>query len=112
MLEHRVRSMNKAGRLLLGVLTLLPLAGVFGLLGWTAGGAAQEGFDPGMVGFPLMVLVGTFILLLFYVSAVFNNPRLTKGARMLWAIILFVGNVLTMPLYWYVHVWRAPRYGH
>jgi hypothetical protein len=44
-------------------------------------------------------------LLGFYVTHLFKNDRMPSEQRILWMLVLFMGNVLAFPVYWYLHVW-------
>jgi hypothetical protein len=48
---------------------------------------------------------GTFIL---YVIDVYRNKTVKKEQKHLWAGLLFFGNIIVYPFYWYLHVWRKP----
>jgi hypothetical protein len=50
-------------------------------------------------------------LLAFYIVHVFKNPALAGDKRVLWAVVLFMGNVIAMPVYWFLYVWREPVSG-
>jgi hypothetical protein len=45
-------------------------------------------------------------LLVFYLRDVSKNPDLDQNERTRWSSTLFRYNVLAMPAYWYLHVWR------
>lgn len=44
-------------------------------------------------------------LLAFYVTHLFKNDRMPSEQRILWMLVLFMGNALAFPVYWYLHVW-------
>lgn len=46
---------------------------------------------------------GAFI---FYVINVYRNSGVIKEQKHLWAAVLFFGNVVVYPFYWYLHIWR------
>lgn len=52
------------------------------------------------------------IVLLLYVINVFKNPRVIQDERALWITVLILGNVITFPFYWYLHIWREPKNGN
>ncbi len=56
--------------------------------------------------FPLHVLtmVVGLGLLVVYVLHALNNTKLEQNTRVLWAILLFVGNVIAMPIYFFKFV--------
>jgi hypothetical protein len=45
-------------------------------------------------------------LLVFYIRHVFQNDRMQEDRKMLWAVVLFLGNALAMPIYWYLYIWK------
>jgi hypothetical protein len=57
-------------------------------------------FVMGLIAF-LYVIVGFFIVLAFRSKAV---PTAKRG---LWAALIFFGNALVIPLFWYWYIWRA-----
>lgn len=56
----------------------------------------------------LTVLGGLALTVLFLVDA-FRSPRLPRDHRALWAIALFTGGPIALPIYWYLHVWKPAR---
>jgi hypothetical protein len=53
----------------------------------------------------MFVMIG---LLIFYIVHVFKNPAITGDRRALWAVVLFLGGIVAMPVYWFLYVWRRP----
>jgi hypothetical protein len=37
---------------------------------------------------------------------VFRNDRVNKDMKVLWAVVLFMGSFIAMPIYWYLYIWR------
>jgi len=42
-----------------------------------------------------------------YLVDVFRNPRLPEQERLLWALLLFVGNSIAMTIYFVKFVWPS-----
>ena len=61
-----------------------------------------------MFGIEIVAFMIIFALLIFYIINVFKNPKLPKDKRALWAVVLFLGHVISMPVYWYLYIWREP----
>ena len=59
--------------------------------------------------FPLhfLTIVEIFVLLVIYIRDVFRNDRVPKDKKSLWAVVLFCGNMIAMPVYWYLYIWRV-----
>jgi hypothetical protein len=51
----------------------------------------------------------TFALLALYVVHAFKTDRLASDKKVLWVIVLFLGNLVAFPIYWYLYMWRAER---
>ena len=58
--------------------------------------------------FPLHILTMLIIAALtaFYIVNVFRNERVDKDKKVLWAVVLFMGSVMAMPVYWYLYIWK------
>lgn len=62
----------------------------------------------------LMILVVLMMLsfpglLVFYILNVYRNNRIAKNQKNLWAALLFFGNIVVYPVYWYLFIWREPK---
>ena len=51
----------------------------------------------------ICIMILTFILLFIYMFLILNNKKI-KGNKILWLIALLWGNIITMPIYWYIHI--------
>jgi hypothetical protein len=54
------------------------------------------------------LLTLAFALLLIYGTLIANNPQLGVAARLMWWAGLLLAGPLTLPSYWFVHVWPHP----
>ena len=72
-------------------------------------GSSDGGAFPAlfMIIFPLHFLTMFLImgLTVFYMVNVFRNDRVEKDKKVLWAVVLFMGNMIAMPIYWYLYIW-------
>ncbi len=67
-----------------------------------------------LFGLHLFTMVLTGALIALYVVHLFRTPRVAADKKVLWAVVLFMANVIAMPVYWYVYIWRrapAPASG-
>lgn len=62
------------------------------------------------------VFAGQFIMMLWimallvlYIVHLFKNQNIPNDKKALWAIVIFLGNVLAMPVYWFIYIWRSPE---
>jgi hypothetical protein len=63
-----------------------------------------------MIIFPLhfLTMLEIFALLAFYIVHVFKTDRVSQDKKALWAVVLFLGNMIAMPIYWYLYIWKEP----
>jgi len=45
-------------------------------------------------------------LLAIYLIHLYRTSSVPDGRRAFWAVVLFMGNMVAMPIYWYLYVWR------
>lgn len=108
---------KRAVRLFLGLLSFLPLAVLVAILGSalaSAAGGTGIGLlaDDSDTGFFLLLSLcmglGLFsvALLAYFVLFIFRSDRVRAEHKALWAIVLFMGNAIGFPLFWFVYFWR------
>jgi hypothetical protein len=51
----------------------------------------------------IFALVGVFVFHLF------RTDRVDSDKKALWAVVLFLGNMMALPIYWYLYLWRQQR---
>lgn len=95
-------------RLALGAWTFaMPLmAGLLALASLAAGATVP----PVLLAATLVFFVAHFIIAMLYVAFAAQNPRLERG-RDVWMLALVVAGPITIPAYWIMHVWPAPKVG-
>ena len=105
---------------MLGIFTAWPIlymalfmCMVFGMMFWMELGRHEGRAEPPM--FMLLILPLHFLtmlvmlaLLVFYIVHVFKSDRVPQDQKALWAVVLFLGNAIAMPVYWYLYIWRDP----
>ena len=113
--------MSKPVKILLGIATLLPFACIvlfyvsfMAFFCLMASGLARE-LDARVAAFFFLPFVLYFLaflaiaaLLVVYMMHLFKTRRVPKDQRALWAVVLLLGNMLAMPVYWYLYIWREP----
>ncbi len=48
----------------------------------------------------------TFSLLIFYIVYLFRTSSVPQDKKALWAVVLFMGNMFAMPVFWFLYVWQ------
>jgi hypothetical protein len=46
-----------------------------------------------------------FALLAFYIVFLFKTNAVRTEMKALWAIVLFFGGPIAMPIFWYLYIW-------
>ena len=54
----------------------------------------------------LLTMLLIMALTVFYMVNVFRNDLVDKDKKVLWGVVLFMGNMIAMPIYWYLYIWR------
>ncbi|SRR6266498_4510071 len=109
--------MNKSTKILLGLATLWPflymiLFFVFifsSILFMPRPGAEESGppfFFAVFIALHLSTMLWIMGLTVFYMVNVFRNDRVDKDKKVLWAVVMFMGNMIAMPIYWYLYIWK------
>jgi hypothetical protein len=114
--------MSKWAKIALGLATLWPILYVFVFIAFVFSMMFYfSSFEPGpadhqeppvwffaVFALHFLTIIWVFGLLAFYIVNVFRNDRVEKDKKVLWAVVLFFGNTLAMPVYWYLYIWREP----
>ena len=111
--------MQKSTKVLLGIASLWPIVYMFLFFvfvfsmafGFSRGGGSEPGIQPMMAvvfGLHLLTMLLIMALTVFYIVNVFRNERVEKDKKALWAIVIFMGNAIAMPIYWYLYFWKEP----
>lgn len=114
--------MSKAKKLALGAATLWPLLYLFLFFGFFAfamtsimSGDSAPGEDPmdSLFGvfFALhfLTMIWMFVLVAVYIRILFKTNRVPQDKKSLWAVVLFLGNMIAMPIFWFLYIWREPQ---
>lgn len=104
--------MNKATKILLGIASLLPwiyivyfIRFALKLLDATSVEESDALFNQMLIPhFSAMVL--SLLLLAIFIIHIVKNNRLSETAKLFWGIVIVFGNLVGMPIYWFLHIWR------
>jgi hypothetical protein len=113
--------MSKSVKLALGIATLWPLVFMFLFFGFMyyllLGGMGRPesggGMRSGMIAIIVLhgiTMLWDLVLLIIFIYNVFNNDRVDKDKKTLWAVVLFLGSIISMPIYWYLYIWPEKKF--
>jgi hypothetical protein len=113
--------MGRFGKLVLGFVTIWPFLYIFvfitffimtffGMVTGSHGDGIPLSFK---IVFPMhaMTMLIGFILIFVYIVLALKNEHLEGNAKLIWVLVLFLGNMFTMPIFWYLYVWNDPVTG-
>jgi hypothetical protein len=107
-------------KLIVGLLTAWPVLYIFLFFGfiaasmvWMSSGAgkgASHGAGPPVAFLVLFAAHFATILLMFgliafYIVFLFKTDRVPQDKKALWAAVIFLGNMVAMPVFFYLYVW-------
>ena len=107
--------MTKGKILLLGAFTAWPfMVPVIGWLFEAMGLFPETAADPpaAFVMFYVLLILTPIVLLAllgFYLIYLFTRTHLSLDWKLVWAVILVLGNVFAMLVFWVLHIWK-PRH--
>ncbi len=109
--------MSKAKKILLGLFTIWPIIYMFLFFAlaismiFTVDSSSNQIPPALLLIFPLHLLTMLLIviLMIIYIRDVFKSGHIAQDKKTLWAVVLFLGNMIAMPIYWYLHIWKEPK---
>jgi len=100
--------MNRWLAIALGLLGLAPLASLAFIL-FVLVPRAKQATPPGDLSFMIACIsLGIFGLLVmaFYVVVAWRSERVPQALKRRWASLLLIGNLFTIPVFWYLFMWK------
>lgn len=106
--------MNRTKAIVLAVLTVWPVAYMLFFMATVAssffimrGGSSQmPPFFSVLIALHFFTMAEMLGLLVFYIWHLFQTDAIAQDKKALWAVVLFMGNAVSMPVYWYLCVWK------
>ena len=104
--------MKRGAAILLAVATVLPVMYMFYFVSMIGSPAGHLTAEQSRAQFEVLfrLHLGTmglmFVLLLVYIVYLFKTEHVPKDKKALWAVVLFMGNIIAMPVFWFLYVWK------
>ena len=98
--------MNKITKLIIGIITLIPF--IYMIMFFLNLSTDTIDFDLMFklhIG-TMVIIVGLFI---FYISNIYRTERIPNDKKTLWVVIIFIGQIIAMVIYWYLYIWTEPK---
>ena len=45
-------------------------------------------------------------MIAIFVIDIFRNAKVKQNQKALWAVVIFFGYIIAMPIYWYLYIWK------
>lgn len=115
--------LGKPAKIVLGIATIIPIAHIVCFVATIVvvvvmnfyGKAPSK--DAMRYIFPVLFVAHAGVILLIlglgasYIVHVFKADRIPESRKLLWAVAIFMGGPIAMPIYWYFNIWREPAAG-
>ncbi len=98
-------------RAALGLLSAIAFIAPVALLSAIVTSHGNATADNRLLGMGVAMVVFHALLVLFFISFVRQNPRI-HGQQTLWLGGLLLAAPITLPAYWWMHIWNAPVVGN
>ena len=53
-----------------------------------------------------LTILWTFALAIFYIIHAYRSEQVNGDKKVIWIILLLVGGMFAMPIYWYLYIWH------
>ncbi len=109
--------MNRGAAILLAIATALPIVYMFYFFSVFDSMGGQMTQEEMQAKFDLLfrLHLGTMALMVgllaIYIAYLFKTEHVPKDKKVLWAVVLFMGNIFAMPVFWFLYVWKPLQRG-
>ncbi len=103
-------------KILLGILTIYPIVYTmfFFIIIFSSFFNMFNNYNGGMLFlvFPvilimhLLTIIDIMGLTIYYILHAVKNESLEQDMRIVWIVLILLGNMIAMPIYWYLNIWR------
>ncbi len=102
---------SKQAAALIGFITMLPIAYMFVffllvILLMAGNPASHKGPFIILFIFHFAMIILSWCLTAFYIYYLFKTDYVPQDKKALWAVVIFLGNMLAMPIFWYIYIWK------
>ena len=108
--------LTKNKKIFIGILTLWPILYMFLFIFFVFGMIFIDMHSPNIKGPPasfsilfalhFFTIIYMFALIGFYIYYLFKTDRVPKDKKALWAVVIFLGNMFAMPVFWFLYIWK------
>jgi hypothetical protein len=111
------KAAGKSGKIIMGILTFLPAFYLilfatffYGIAIWMIPGMGSKCEIPMFIAYLIpvhfLVVIIALVLVFYYIFNAAGSKLVDKDIKPLWIAGLLLGNVIIMPVYWYLYIWK------
>lgn len=105
--------LSRPVKLIVGVMTLLPFVYMVYFMvsmasSMKTNASGPDDFDM-LFRLHLGTMLLTFSLMIFYIVYLFRTSKVPQDKKALWAVVLFMGNMFAMPVFWLLYIWQDSK---
>ena len=67
---------------------------------------SNSALDPTIQILFFLTMAITYIIMILYIVFLFRTDRIKGDRRALWAVVIFFGNIIALPIFWYLYFFR------
>jgi len=108
--------MSRGKAITLAVFTIWPIlymilfmGAMFTMMALSFSGTSPSSEPPiMMIILPLhfLTMLEIFVMIIIYIIHIFKTEKVPQDKKALWAVVIFLGNMIAMPIYWYLYIWK------
>ncbi|HET7024702.1 MAG TPA: hypothetical protein VFI39_05815 [Gemmatimonadales bacterium] len=101
----------KTNRLLaaaLGFLSVFPLAAVplFLYVLFPQAEASPTPITSSFMIDSVLLVIAAFLAMAIFIAFVWRSRRVPRADKRLWSLLIIVGSLFTMPVFWFLYIWK------
>jgi hypothetical protein len=104
--------LSRPATILVGIAAILPILYIpffvaFAFLpAWQGGGPESMAAFDHIFTIHICVMLLSMTLIAFFIVYLFKTSRVPPEKKALWAVVIFMANMFSMPVFWYLYMWK------
>ncbi len=59
-----------------------------------------------IVFFHFATIIEIWVMIILYIIRILKDESIEQNNKILWVLLIFIGNIIAMPLFWYLYIWQ------
>lgn len=56
--------------------------------------------------FHFATIIEIWVMIILYLIRIIKDESIEQNNKILWVILIFIGNIIAMPIFWYLYIWK------